>query len=346
MFLSAKTKGYFVDCTEESLLLARTSASAPPFVVEAIQECPLGDADVIAGALKVLQPKKSGNYLQAVCGVYTPRRVIRRVTFDLKRIKEAGYLNEVASQQLRVEPDHNTLIVLNSQDGTEYDMAAGTQKEAVICGLPTEEIVALQDQLLAMGVYPDRLEIGSLATIGALVDYLAFTKVKVPTLILEISADQTQSFIVSAAGLETSRPIQQGLDAMIPVVQKELGLKDEESARKLFFSNTFDFTGLAPALIRRLVKELQSSIGFYEVQTGQSIGHVICPLLSPKLAWIEDAIASQLSVTVLKPELAPWLQSRHITFADTVPAAQDARRLGLFGLMAQYTAHGPAPEKA
>ena len=69
-----------------------------------------------------------------------------------------------------------------------------------------------------------------------------------------------------------TRPIPQGLESMIPVVQKELGLKDEESAKKLFYSNTFDFTSMGNALIKKLLKELQSSIGFYEVQTGQSVG--------------------------------------------------------------------------
>jgi hypothetical protein len=123
-------------------------------------------------------------------------------------------------------------------------------------------------------------------------------------------------------------------------VQKELGLKDEESARKLFFSNTFDFTGMGPVLIKKLVKELQSSIGFYEVQTGQSIGQVVCTLLPPKLGWLEAAIASQLGVGVLKSDLGEWLQSRQITLADTLVAqGQDARRLGLFGLMAQYSSH-------
>ena len=37
-----------------------------------------------------------------------------------------------------------------------------------------------------------------------------------------------------------------------------LGLKDEESARKLFYSNTFDFTGMGSVLTKKLIKELQS----------------------------------------------------------------------------------------
>ena len=126
---------------------------------------------------------------------------------------------------------------------------------------------------------------------------------------------------------------------MVPMVQKELGLKDEESARKLFYSNTFDFTGMGPLLIKRLLKDLQSSIGFFEVQTGQSVGHVLTTQLSPKLSWLETAIAGSLGIPPLKLDLLPWLQSHHVTLAEPVVRhAQDVRWFGLLGLMAHYNA--------
>src|SRR5690606_5129193 len=128
----------------------------------------------------------------------------------------------------------------------------------------------------------------------------------------ELGAQSTQSFIVSAKGLEATRPIAVGLEAMVPVVQKELGLKDEESARKLFFSNTFDFTGMGASLCKRLLKEIQSSMGFYEVQTGQSIGQLICTVLPGKLAWLEAVIANQIGVGVLVPEFSKWLMAKNI----------------------------------
>jgi len=346
MFFAPKSKGFFLDCTEHTLLLARTSAVVPPMVIEEVREFATDDEAGLAEALKQMQPQKIGSYLQAVCGVCPARRVVRRVTLDLKRVREAGYLNEIAQQQLRIEPDQHVLMLLHPTDGTEYDLSAATQKDVIICGLPSDEVITLQDRLLKSGLYPDRLELVTLAIIGGLADYLNFTKIKTPALVLEMAGDNTQSFIVSGAGLEASRVIPQGFDGMIPVVQKELNLKDEESARKLFSSNAFDFTGMAPLLVRKLLKELQSSIGFYEVQTGQSIGQVICPALPPKLMWLEDAIAGQLGVPVLKPDLPGWLQSRQITLAETVPAAaQDARRLGLFGLMAQYPRHAAVSDK-
>jgi hypothetical protein len=349
MFFSAKSKNFFIDFSEHAVLLARVSKSETPFVVEEIVECQPGDADALAAALNSLHPgKKPTGYIHSICGINAPRRVVRKVAFDTKRLKEPEYLTEVATQQLRIDANDYTLSVLNSAQGTEYDMVKANQKDAIMCGLPTADINLSQDNMLAAGIYPETVELSTVAGIGAMVDYLAFSGIKTPVLMLEVGADTTNSFIVTSGGLEASRPIQQGLEAMIPVVQKELGLKDEASARKLFLSNTFDFTGMGSVLIKRLIKELQSSIGFYEVQTGQSVAHVACVLLPGKLGWLENAIASDLGVSVFKPDIPAWLQSHQITLADPVPSnAQDIRRLGLFGLMLQYkNRHVVVSEKA
>jgi len=252
------------------------------------------------------------------------------------------------AQQLRIEPAKFVMAIINATDGSDYDLAKGTQKDALFCGLPTDELVALQDALLAGGVYPERVELGSVAVLGALADYLAGTKAKTPTLMLEVGMESTQSYIVTPAGVEASRPIALGLDSMVPVVQKELGLKDEDAARRLFYSKTFDFTGMGALLVKRLVKELQSSIGFYEVQTGQSVGQVVCTQLMPKLEWLESAIATGLGISSLRIEPAGWLMNRQITLADSVAkSVQETRWFGLLSLMVRYNIdHAlPAEEK-
>lgn len=349
MLFSQKTKGYFVELNDHAVLLARTSAPTMPFSIEDMRECPPNDPAALQEALTQIQPKKSpSGYLHATVGIYPSKRLVRRHSLELKRVKEPGYFGEVCTQQFRIEQDKYTLALLNSTDGTDFDAGKSAQKEVVFCGMPTEDVTAIQSSLLERSIYPERLELGTVATLGGVVDYLAFSKSKTPTLVLEIGPEATHSFIVSAAGVEASRPIPQGLDAMVPIVQKELGLKDEESARKLFYSNTFDFTGMGPLLIKRLLKELQSSIGFYEVQTGQSVGQVLSTQLSPKLAWLDAAIANALGISSLKLDPVPWLQSRHVTMPENLTKnAQEIRWFGLLALMAQYdAAHAvPAEEK-
>lgn len=345
MIFSPANKGFFVEMGEHAVLLARTATSTPPFTVEEMRECPPGDAAALTEAIAQLQPKKSpSGYLHANVGIYPSKRLVRRHSLELKRVKDPGYFTEVCSQQFRVEPEKYTIAMLNSDDGTDYDTTKAAQKEVLFCGLPTEDIASTQNALLEMGIYPERLEISTVAVLGGMVDYLAHAKSKTPTLILEIGADMTHSFIVSSAGVEASRPIPQGLESMVPIVQKELGLKDEESAKKLFYSNTFDFTGMGPLLTKRLLKELQSSIGFYEVQTGQSVGQVLTTQLAPKLAWLDTAIAGALGIASLKIEPSAWLKSRHVTVGENFTRnLPDVRWLGVLSLMARYdAAHGAA----
>ncbi len=336
--LRKKANGFFVELNEQSALMARTSGAASPMVIETIKEVALSDEPGLRKAVLDLMGKNSSGYLHARCGVYPSTRFIRRVTLDLKRIKDPGYFGEICSQQLRVEPEKSVIAVLNSQDGTDYEIGrATTLKEVVFAGGQGDDLLAIQERLLGLGVYPERLELGSLALLGGLVNYHAVSQIKTPTLVLEIEGDGTQSFIVTAGGLDVTRSIPQGLEGMIPIVQKELNLKDEESARKLFFSNTFDFTNMGGLLIKKLLKELQSLIGFYEVQTGQSIGQVLCTRLPAKLAWLSQAIAKELGVGVLQVDVVGWLKSHDVTIATSAAGTGlDVRWLGLFGLMLNH----------
>jgi hypothetical protein len=73
------------------------------------------------------------------------------------------------------------------------------------------------------------------------------------------------------------------------------------------------------------------------VQTGQSVGQVICTLLPPKLGWLENSIATALGVTPLKFEFNPWLQARQISVSDHAAGTGiDRRWLGLLALIARY----------
>lgn len=339
MFFKSKPKGYLVDHGEHVSLVARYSDEGGPLVLEALEEFTFGDA---AGCKKVLDKICAGKrtaYLHANCGISPESRFIRRATIDPKKAKETGYFSELVSSQFRIDPDHHLIATLNAYDGRDFDPSLpNPEKEVIFCGLTIEAAATAQQKLLKFGVFPESLELASVAAVAGVVDYLRFSDSAKPTLILEFGNESTQSYIVSARGLEASRPIAVGLEAMVPVVQKELGLKDEDSARKLFFSNTFDFTGMGASLCKRLLKELHSFMGFYEVQTGQSIGQLICVVLPAKLTWLEAVIASQLGVQVLEPKFNEWLGSRQVSFfKDLNISLFDARKMTLLGLMLKFT---------
>jgi len=98
---------------------------------------------------------------------------------------------------------------------------------------------------------------------------------------------------------------------------------------------------MGPTLIKKLMKELQSSIGFYEVQTGQSVGLLHTMLLPPKLAWLNTALANGLGIGSLEMDFASWLGSRNITLAENVQSSIDVRWFGLCSLMINHNAETP-----
>jgi hypothetical protein len=346
MLFAKKSKGFCVEIGEHVTLMARLTQPEAPYVVEELKELASNDPASIVAWVKAVEGKGASGYIHATCGVYPPKRIVRRHTVDVKRVKDPAYFAEIYTQQFRVEADKYSIKALNPDDGSEYDQTKAAQKEVLFCGLPSDDVIAIQDKLLEQGVYPERLELGTLATLGGMVNYLKFKQTKVPILVLEIGQESTQSFIVSADGVDISRPRPSGIAAMIPVVQKELGLKDEESAKKLFYSNTFDFTSMGGVLVKKLLKELQSSIGFYEVQTGQSIGNVVCTQLPSSLNWLGATMAGALGVAPLKIELAPWLESLNIKLTEGISLGQTEERwFGLFSLLATHQNAVPEEKK-
>ncbi|HVZ63728.1 MAG TPA: hypothetical protein VG936_04000 [Lacunisphaera sp.] len=346
MFLATKSKGFCVEIGEHTTLIARLDQASAPIVVEELKEFASSDSDGINEWIKGTEGKGSTGYAHATCGIYPTKRVVRRHTVDVKKLKEPSYFSEIYSQQFRIEPEKYTMRALNPADGSDFDTGKSNQKEVLFCGLPIDDVNSAQDKLLEHGIYPERLELGTLATLGGMVSYLKFKQTKAPLLLLEIGEEVTQSFILTADGVDISRPIPSGIAAMIPVVQKELGLKDEESAKKLFYSNTFDFTSMGLTLVKKLLKELQSSIGFYEVQTGQSIGSLFCTQLPASLGWLGSTMAGSgaLGVPLLKMDVVPWIESLQIKLGEGATASPpDERWAGLFSLMASFNTDGVQP---
>ena len=226
-------------------------------------------------------------------------------------------------------------------------LATPSQKEILLCGAAAQELMEFQAQIVEYGIYPASLQLGTIANLGGLMHYSRWKKLRFPTLVLEITPKNSFIFIFNNNMMDVCRPIPYGLDSMFPVIQAELGLKDEDSARKLFYSNTFDFTEMGPSLLRKLLKELQASTGFYEVQTGQTIGQLYLALLPKNLSWIQVSLSRSLGVDALILDYPGWLKSIDITPGENVQLETlDSRWLGLFSLMGKYDQSDNGIEKS
>jgi len=341
MFKS-KTKGLFFEVNDFSILAGVTSGLEAPFTIESLQECPYeenggGIQEFVGG----LTEGKSRGYLHAHCGIYPKSRFIRRTTLDSpNKAKAPNYFIDLLNEQFRIDPNRYLTTIVNAFDGSDFDLKKGVknQKELVLCGAQIEEMNEQQNKILDYGVYPSRLELGTLSNLGGLINYSNFKSITMPTLVLEITTSNSNVFITTHEKIDVTRPISFGLNAMFPVIQKELDLKDEESAKKLFYSDTFDFTEMGPALLNKMLKELQSSSGFYEVQTGLTIGQIFLTLLPKNLNWIYQTLSRSLGVEVLQLDYPGWLKSLDISVNEDVQLESlDGRWLSLFSLMSNYS---------
>lgn len=339
--LSSKNKTLFVEVGNFSLLSATTSSATAPMNIEKLFDIPAQeDWSSFRAHVESYLGGKGQRYLSSHCSVYPESRFFRRFTIEsAAKAKEPSYFSNVLSEQMRIDLSENMASVLNASTGAQFDLdkPMANQKEILFAGFGRSERAVEQERLVAQSIYPASLQLGTLSTLGGLISYMRFKEVERPTLLLEITPADANLFIVSKNQVDVCRPIPYGLNSMFPLIQKELGLKDEASARKLFFSNTFDFTEMGGTLLRKMLKELQASTGFYEVQTGQTIGQLFVSLLPKNLSWIETVLSRSLGVPLLRIDYQPWLESMQVTGGSDVQLANlDNRWFGLMSMMAQF----------
>lgn len=347
--LQQKTKGLFLEISDFAILAGVTSGFDAPLTIERLEECPAdADADKLRAFVRGLVEGKGRQYLQARVGIYPKSRFAKRHTLENPlKVKDPAYVAEMLTKTLGLDIEKNQVTLLQASNGMTLDMEKPlqNQKEIIVAGALTTDLTSEQQRILDAGIFPDSLEIGSLSTLGGLMEYARLKEFKLPTLALEITADSARVFILSTTQVDFCRPVQYGLNSMFPVIQQELGLKDEESAKKLFYSNTFDFTEMGSVLLRKMLKELQASTGFYEVQTGQSIGQLFLPLLPKNLSWIHASLSRALGVEVIHPDFPGWLKALNLTAGEAVPLeGLDSRWFGLFSLMGTFNSSPSSPE--
>lgn len=339
--LKPKTKGLFIDVSEFSILAVRTSGYKLPIVVEEVAELPVTadcQPEDVRSFLERLVDFKGVSYFISRCGVYPEGRFLHYYEAEsASKLKNANFLSEVLESEFNVDPATNSVSILDARDGSDFDVEQALSKKLIFCGGPAEAFQEVQSQLLSYGVYPDRLELSTATTLGGVCDYARFNQLDAPILCVELTSQCANVFILNRGQVEVTRPVSFGLDSIYPLLQRELGLKDELSARKLFYSNTFDFAEMGPKLLRRMVKELQATAGFYEVQTGLTIDHVFMGVLPRNLSWISKTVSDSLGIDVMQLNYEAWLESLNVKLADGVEVTNlGPRWLAVFSLMGEF----------
>ncbi len=335
--ISAKKNNFIVEFRPSAIRAARISSDTTPTVVEEVIEIDLSKDNSPASSIRDFAKAKSNAYMHAACVIYPQGRLVRQLLLDTQRGKEVDFLMDYLRKSGGVDPEEFSAYCLSAEDGSEIDLSDFNKKEILVCGASKTEISNEQNSLVENGIYPRRLELGTLGTIGALKDAIGSDAGRSPALFLEIDKESTNAVIVGPKGVEMARRIDCGATHIAQALKEEMNLKDESAAEKILQSRDFDLGPIAPKLLRKLLRELQSSIGFFEVQTGSSVSELYCLKDGRFLPWLESSICDLLNLTVLPLDLEKWLDDKSVTFASEEILGQvDNTWLSLFSLVLEF----------
>ncbi len=335
--ISTKNKEFIVEYRPTSIRAARVSSLKPPIVVEELFSYSLNKDDSDAASMRQFAKIKPNAYMMSHCTIYPEKRTVRRVMVDSGRGKEADFVFDLLKNELKAEADDLTAFCLSPESGLEIDLAEHNKKDVLVCGASRPEILNIQDELLQIGVYPRRAEIGTISLIGTLKEALSANQTSQPILFLEVEDDYSSAIIIGPDGIEMSRRIDSGYSDIALALKEELNLKDDAAAEKLLSSADFDFGSFAKNILRRILRELQSSIGFFEVQTGQSVSWLHCIRHHSNLKWFEDSLSQQLNLEAFRFDVTGWLESKSIKLSshDSIKNL-DHTWLGLLSLLCEF----------
>lgn len=334
--LPKKTKGLFIEVNGFSYLVAAATGLTPPFSVELIKEFPRNQPELLKEFLDQGVTSRGSRYLHAHVGIIPESRFFRLHNLDsMTKAKSQDFFPNLLEQQYRISAQSSQMAVISAQTGSAFspEKSLASQKELILCGADVREFTAFQDNLVECGIFPESLQLGTLSSIAGLKHYLKIKESEEPALLLEVTQNSANLVILSREKVDLCRPVNFGFNTVLPVIQQELGLKDEESAKNLFFSNTFDFREIGPKLLHKIIKELNASTGFYEVQTGQTIPHLYMTSLPENLNWIPEVIAQQMDIELMDIDWEGWADEIGISFGEDCSTGDlGPTAFGLFSL--------------
>lgn len=317
-------------------MVAKAVSTDKPSVLADIRTFDFSD-EGHESALQEYLGHKKGQYTRAYCSFLPPSRFIRRVTLESAgKAKDTSYLLELLRNTCKVSVAENEVAIFQAS-GAQLDQDKPTTKEIMFVGASTDEINAAQSKLLGWGVLPLRLEIGTLPLLASIQKVAKTEGRKSPTLVLEVGEVQSYIYVVGENGVDMTRNISFGISSMLPHIKAELGLADEAVAHKILFANTFDFAEMAPVLLRRLIKEIQASIGFYEVQTGCMIGQIYLTNLSSRFNWVGNHLARAMGLDIMTVSFDRWTSAIGVEIdANTDLSNADSSIWNLLSLAGSY----------
>mgnify|MGYP001605414566 CR=1 FL=1 len=337
VFTRNKRSGVLLNLTEHCVQLARLGRlDEKPLVVDAFTELPAADDDGIARWLESAYTERGPGYLAGYCGFHPVERVLLRENVNTRRLAEPEFLPALLAEHAKLPALKDWHVCAMSPVDGELFTPATPARPGLMLGLPLASVRDTQQRLRKLSIRPRRLEVGTVALLGAITRHVRETAYPHATVICEIGLGHTRVYFLGKDGVHTPATLPHGLVSIMEATMKELGAPGIGVARDALYSPTEELRAHSRRLVRILTRHLKPAIDYFEMQTGQPIGALFAGHLPAGLAWLEEALCAAVDLEFLSPDLAAWMPSVGLQLApDTTPPTRSwFQALGLVGQLA------------
>lgn len=330
------------NATDHGVQVARLGpADESPWRVDELAELASGDDEALARWLRQALPERGKAYVPAYCGIHPIDRVLARDSINTRRLAEPDYLPQVLLERAKVSTTADWHVAaLHPIEGDVLTPEAPSRPGLVV-GVPLAVVRETQQRLRRLRIRPQRLELGSVALLGAVTRYVRETGYPHATVVCEIGLGHTRVYFLTKDGVHTPPTLPHGLLSIMESTMKELGAPGIGAARDALLAPSDELRGHSRRLVRMLTRHLKPAVDYFEMQTGQPIGALFCAHLPAKLGWLEEALGAAIDLEFLVPDPAVWSS---LLGLDVVPGAAPLARswlqpLSLIGALAPLN-HG------
>ena len=329
--------GVLCNVTEHVVQVARLGQlDEKPLLVDSLAEFPAGDEEALNHWVRTVFPDRGAGYLQGYCGFHPIDRVLVRETINTKRLVEPGFLPGLLAEQVKLSSVKDWHITALHPIEGEVFTTETPSRPGLLLGLPLNSVRETQNRLRRVGIRPRRLEVGSVAMLGALSRYVREMAYPHAVVACEIGLGQTRVYFIGKDGIHTPASLPHGLVSIMEATMKELNAPGIGPAREALYAPTPELRAHSRRLVRMLSRHLKPAIDYLEMQTGQPIGALFCAHLPAPLAWLEEALCAAVDLEFLVPDLPSWLPRTGVQLSPNIalPGRAWFQPLSLVGQLA------------
>ncbi|MDB6126890.1 MAG: hypothetical protein JWM35_786 [Verrucomicrobia bacterium] len=314
MFNRQARPGALINLTDNYIHLARlVRLDAKPLEIDSLLEIEPSNEDALSTWMSTHFKDYVGRgYIPVYCGFHPPQRVLFRENVNAKRFSEPNYLAPFFSDHAKISSIKEWQVAVVQPSEGIPPVADGVVRPALLLGIPFTVVREQQQNLLAFGLRPRRLELGTLPMLGSLCRHLAISGLNHAIAVCEIEYTQTRLYVVAKDGVHTLPPLPHGLLSILETAMKELGAPDIATVRKQLEEPPEAMRVHDRRAVRALSRHLKPAVDHFELRTGQRIDSFYCTQLPAHLEWLAEALAGAVELELLSLDVEAWLANSAI----------------------------------